>query len=105
MHALSECDSPDEVAFTRIQAAGEPVVMRSLVSSWPSVTAARRGELAGYLSALATDEKVPMLRANASEHGRLHYNPSTDGPNFNRELISIKNFFTEFERQTLRAVA
>ena len=100
MRALSECNSPDEVEFAKIRDAGEPVVMRNVASTWPAVAAARRGELAAYLTALATDEKVPMLRADAGEHGRLHYNPSTDGPNFNRELVSINDFFTEFERQT-----
>ncbi|GAC1574100.1 MAG: hypothetical protein NVS3B5_04180 [Sphingomicrobium sp.] len=100
MRTLSECNSPDEVEFAKIRDAGEPVVMRGIASTWPAVTAARRGELADYLTALATDEKVAMLRADASEHGRLHYNPSTDGPNFNRELVSIKDFFTEFEQQT-----
>jgi hypothetical protein len=99
MHALSECQSLDGAAFAKIREAGEPVVIRGLVSDWPVVAAAGRGELGGYLSALATDEHVPLVRARAAEGGQLHYTPSIEGPNFGREPVSIPGFFVELERQ------
>jgi hypothetical protein len=99
MHALSESQSPDAAAFAKIREAGEPLVMRGLVSDWPVVAAAQRGELGAYLSALATDEQVPMVRAQAQEQGRLHYTPTIERPNFDREPVSIPGFFAELERQ------
>ncbi|WP_425230846.1 cupin-like domain-containing protein [Sphingomonas sp.] len=95
MHALDECRSLDAAAFAAIREAGEPVVLRGLVADWPVVTAAGRGELGGYLSGLATGEPVPMVRAKADEHGRLHYAETMQGPNFVREPGSIAGFFAE----------
>lgn len=99
MQALSECQSPDGAAFAKIREAGEPVVLRGLVSDWPVVVAAERGDLGDYLSALATDEPVPMVRAPAGEQGRLHYAPTFERPNFDREPVSIPGFFAELDRQ------
>jgi len=99
MHALSESQSLDSAAFAKLREAGEPVVIRGLVSHWPVVAAAKRGELSGYLSGMATDEPVPMARARASEHGRLHYTPTMERPNFDRQPVSIAGFFTELDRQ------
>lgn len=99
MHALRDCQSTDPAAFADIRAAGEPVVLRGLVANWPVAKAAQCGELGAYLSALATDERVAMIRASASEHGRLHYAASIERPNFDREPVTIAGFFAEFERQ------
>ncbi|THD38230.1 MAG: cupin-like domain-containing protein [Sphingomonas sp.] len=100
MHALRESHGTDPETFAKIREAGEPVVLRGLVADWPVVAAAKRGELGAYLSGLATDEPVPMVRAPAGEHGRLHYAPSIERPNFEREPVTIAGFFAEFERQT-----
>ncbi len=99
MHALPERDSPDAAAFAAIREAAEPVVLRGLVADWPVVLAAKRGELGGYLSAMATDAQVPMVRAKAGEAGRLHYTPTIERPNFEREPTTIAGFFVELERQ------
>ncbi len=99
MHALTECQSPDSAAFAAIREAAEPVVLRGLVSQWPVVAAAMRGDLGGYMSAMATDESVAMVRAPAGEQGRLHYAATIERPNFDREPVSIAGFFAELGRQ------
>ena len=99
MNPLPECDSPDDGAFARLREASEPVVLRGLVSGWPVVAAAKDERLGAYLSGLATDESVPMVRARADERGRLHYTPTIQRPNFEREPVSIRGFFAELARQ------
>jgi hypothetical protein len=100
MHALSECQSPDGTAFAKIRESAEPVVLRGLVANWPVVAAATHDDLGGYLSAMATDAQVPMVRAKAGEQGRLHYAPTIERPNFDREPVTIVGFFAELERQS-----
>ena len=95
MQALPEFHMPDQSAFADARAGGAPFVMRGQVSHWPVVAAATRGELGAYLSALATDALVPMLRAPAKEQGKLHYTAALDRPNFTREPVSIAGFFAE----------
>ena len=99
MHPLPERPSPDAAAFAEIRKAAEPVVLRGLTSNWPVVAAAMRGALGAYLSGMATDEPVPMVRAAAGEHGRFHYSAAIDRPNFVREPVSVAGFFAELERQ------
>jgi hypothetical protein len=103
MRAIAECQSPEKAAFALIRQAGEPVVMRGLVTDWPVVEAARAGTFAEWLSARASHEQVPMVRAAANEGGRLHYAPALDRPNFEREAISIAGFLAEVARQAGRA--
>jgi hypothetical protein len=99
MHLLPECHCPDGEAFARLREASEPVVLRGLVSDWPVVAAAKADRLGAYLSGLATDEPVAMVRAPADERGRLHYAPTIERPNFDREPVSIRGFFAELARQ------
>ena len=103
MQALSEARISDDASFAEIRATGEPVVLRGLVTHWPVVEAAARGALGAYLSALATDAPVPMLRAEAREQGRLHYIATFERPNFVREPVSISGFFDEVARQEASA--
>jgi hypothetical protein len=100
MHALAEIQSPDSAAFAKIRETAEPVVLRGLVSNWPVAAAGMRGDLGGYLSAMATDAQVPMVRAKADEQGRLHYAATIERPNFDREPVAIAGFFAELERQS-----
>lgn len=100
MRTLPECRSPDRAAFLDIREAAEPVVLRGLAAHWPVVAAAGRGELGHYLCALATDDRVPMVRAPGDAQGRLHYSAAIDRPNFVREPVSIAGFFVELARQT-----
>ena len=99
MRALAECQSIDAAGFAGIREGGEPVVLRGLAADWPVVGAGKRGELGAYLSAMATDEPVAMVRAPASAAGRLHYADGLDRPNFEREPVSIAGFFAELARQ------
>ena len=103
MQALPEREVSHGAAFAAVREAGEPVVLRGLVSAWPVVAAAERDDLGGYLSALATDEHVPMVRAPADANGLLHYAPTLERPNFVREPISIAGFFAELARQKAAA--
>jgi hypothetical protein len=100
MRALAEIQSPDDAAFAKIREAAEPVVLRDLVANWPVVAAATRDDLGAYLSAMASDAQVPMVRAKAGEHGRLHYAASIERPNFDREPVTIAGFFAELDRQS-----
>jgi len=100
MHALPERQAPDDGEFAAIRQAAEPVVLRGAAADWPAVAAANRGALGQYLSDIATGDVVPMVRASASEAGRLHYAPTVARPNFDREPITIAGFFTEIERQS-----
>jgi hypothetical protein len=100
MQALPECPSPDSAGFAKIRETAEPVVLRGLVADWPVVAAAMRDDLGGYLSAMATDAQVPMVRAPAGEQGRLHYATSIERPNFDREPVTIAGFFAELNRQS-----
>jgi len=100
MYALPECPSPDSAGFAKIRETAEPVVLRGLVADWPVVAAAMRDDLGGYLSAMATDAQVPMVRAPAGEQGRLHYAASIERPNFDREPVTIAGFFAELKRQS-----
>jgi len=103
MHALPECQSPESAVFAKIREAAEPVVLRGLVAKWPVVAAATRDDLGGYLSAMATDAQVPMVRAPAGEQGRLHYTATIERPNFDREPVTIAGFFAELDRQSSAA--
>ena len=99
MQELAEIVAPTPDVFTAILTAGEPVVIRGLARDWPVVTAARDGGLADYLRAMATAAVVPMVRAAATEDGRLHYAHTLDRPNFIRESVSIAGFLDEVARQ------
>ena len=100
MYAIAEIQCPDGAVFAKIREAAEPIVLRGLVSNWPIVVAAIRDDLGAYLSAMATDTQVPMVRAKAGEQGRLHYAPTIERPNFDREPVTIAGFFAELERQS-----
>ena len=99
MRAIAECPPPDEAAFALIRQVAEPVVIRGLVADWPVVAAARAGTFADWLAARASDDRVPMIRAAATERGRLHYAAGLDRPNFDREPVTIAGFFAEAARQ------
>ncbi|QDZ07391.1 cupin-like domain-containing protein [Sphingomonas panacisoli] len=99
MQPVAERPLPDAAAFAAISDAGEPVVMRGLVADWPVVVSAQRGELANYLTAMANDVQLAMVRSPASEEGRLHYSAAVDRPNFNREPASIADFFAALDQQ------
>lgn len=103
MRAIAECPPLDEAAFALIRQAAEPVVMRGLVADWPVVAAARANSFADWLSARASDDRVPMIRAAATEGGRLHYAAALDRPNFEREPVTIAGFFAEAARQAGRS--
>jgi hypothetical protein len=100
MQALPECQSADGTAFAEIREAAEPVVLRGLVANWPVVAAATRDDLGDYLSAMAADAQIPMVRAKAGEQGRLHYAATIERPNFEREPVTIAGFFAELDRQS-----
>jgi hypothetical protein len=103
MPALPELPLPDAAAFAEIRERAEPVVLRGLVADWPIVAAARSGELGEWMSARATQESLPMVRAPAAEYGRLHYRAALDRPNFEREPATIAGFFADVERQNGQA--
>lgn len=100
MQALPERQSADGTAFAEIREAAKPVVLRGLVSGWLVVAAATQENLGAYLSAMATDAQIPMVRAKAGEQGRLHYAATIERPNFDREPVTIADFFAELDRQS-----
>ncbi|MET3666769.1 hypothetical protein ABIC66_003396 [Caulobacter sp. 1776] len=64
--------------------AARPVVFRGLVSHWPAVEAARRGDeaLFDYLARFDRQEPVGTLIAPPEAGGRFFYNDALDGFNF-----------------------
>ena len=102
MQALPDYSAVDAAALAAIRTRGEPAVLRGLVADWPVVAAAKAGTLGDYLSAMASDQPVAMVRAPARAEGRLHYDAALTRPNFDREPATIAQFFAEAARQAAR---
>lgn len=93
MRALPEQRGVTPAMFAReIRPAARPVVMRGVVADWPVVRAAQAGELAEYLSGMATATPVQHVRAAPETEGMLHYEDALRGPNFTRAAAPIADF-------------
>lgn len=78
----------------------EPVVLRGVVSDWPSVRAARESTTSAtaYLRRFYAGMPVTVLSAPAEQRGRLFYNDDLTGFNFKRGKAPLDWVFDELER-------
>lgn len=97
MHNLTEPRdatgaSPDEFKAL-IAEHYEPVVMHGLAKDWPLVSAAAESPQAvtRYLKQFDTGKPLPMLVAPATTGGRLFYNESFDGFNFESQAATLSS--------------
>ncbi|RDE05663.1 cupin-like domain-containing protein [Sphingomonas aracearum] len=105
MEALPEQNEVDAEAFRAIRDTANPVVLRGLVRHWPAVSAALEGQLTRYLGTMATDVPVPVVRAAPEVKGRLHYEASLRGPNFQRTPATLRSFLAELDRGGMDTLA
>ena len=82
-----------------------PVILRGLVSEWPSVQAANKSAInvLGYLEKFSTDEPWTVFRGEPEIDGRVFYNADFTGFNYKvlgrtfKELISdLKQCFSQW---------
>lgn len=72
--------------------AGQPVVLRQLVSHWPAVVAAKQGplEAATYLSRFDRENPVETIFGDPRIKGQFFYNDEISGLNFARRNVPLK---------------
>ena len=90
--AIPEFPVADADAIRReVFAGGTPVVLRGLVSHWPSVAHAQRSgyELIAYLRRLDNGQAVEAIMTPPEAHGRIFYNDSFTGFNFVRNRLPV----------------
>ncbi len=96
--AIAECAVVDVQTFhDQIRAANKPVVMRGLVSEWPSVAAGRDGDRAmiDYLKKCGTAKPVAAIAAPPSEKGRFFYTPDLAAFNFIKAQGHLAQFLDD----------
>jgi len=101
---IREFTNPDpEVIRREIIASETPVVLRGLVSTWPSVEAGRRSAraLVDYLRPLDSGHPVDAIMTAPEVAGRVFYNEDMSGFNFVRNRLPI----TAVAEQVLRYTA
>lgn len=82
--------SPDEFKAL-IAERHEPVVLRGIAKDWPIVNAAAESPaaVASYLKQFDDGKPLPMVVAPAETGGRMFYNESYDGFNFDQEQDTL----------------
>lgn len=83
-----------EANLSSLREKGEPVVVRSLLASWPIVKAAIGGtdELLSQLAANASGALLTYSAADPSEQGRFHYTRDAQELNFTRHETTLREF-------------
>jgi hypothetical protein len=102
MRAIAEHEGVDRERFERvIVPAGEPAVLRGLVSDWPIVGAARHGAepLAELLRGAAADEPFEAWFGGPEIGGRFGYNDDFSGFNHERRLATVDQLLDLLLRQ------
>jgi hypothetical protein len=102
MRAIAEHEGVDRERFERvIVPAGEPAVLRGLVSGWPIVAAARQGAepLAELLRGTAADEPFEAWFGGPEIGGRFGYNDDFSGFNHERRLATVDQLLDLLLRQ------
>ncbi len=95
---IHEYDGVDFRTFhEEIRPATQPVVLRGLVSHWPSVAAGQRGdgEMIAYLNTCGTTRPVSAIAAPPSEKGRFFYTPDLSGFNFIKAQGHLSQFLQD----------
>ncbi|MFT4076812.1 MAG: cupin-like domain-containing protein [Asticcacaulis sp.] len=80
-----------EVFARQILPAGEPVIMRGLVTHWPAVRRGMDGvdSTVQYLKAMDTGQPTTVLEANNATQGRFAYGADMHDFNFNKRFKTI----------------
>ena len=90
--AIRELETRDTERIRReVLCGAEPVVLRGLVSDWPSVAAGRASAAAllGYLRGLDSGAPVDAIMTAPEEHGRIFYRDDLNGFNFVRNRLPL----------------
>jgi hypothetical protein len=79
----------------------EPIVFRQLAKHWDIVQAGKKSPkaVADYLKRFDQGIKLPLVVLPSSAGGRMFYNDTYDGLNFNREDSTISNVLDRLLRQ------
>lgn len=99
--ALPEIEgSLEAVRFAELRKALKPCVIRGLVSHWPLVAAAQRGdeEIVSYLTREPATRPVGAIAAPPSEKGRFFYNGNVTGFNFHFGRGRLEVFLSDLLR-------
>jgi len=93
IEGLSPGDIPPDIL-----AAAEPVLMKGLVSAWPSVAAAREGtaSLLDYLRGRGRNQDVLAFRGLPGMRGRYFYNDDFSGFNFEKITTTLESLLDYF---------
>lgn len=85
---IAEAESGD---FDKIVEAGQPAILRGLVSDWPAVktAAASPEEFRSYLLQFDNNMAVEAYVAPPEAEGRFFYSPKMDGFNFERGYMRL----------------
>ena len=83
--------------FQEIRAAAEPAVLKALVAGWPIL---RSGDVAAYLRGLAIPRPIQFMRAAPDIEGRMHYGPTVNTRNFERDEASLAGFLDALAAET-----
>jgi hypothetical protein len=76
----------------------EPLVLRGLVSDWPSVREGIRGKVAivSYLRDFCRNQEVMVFRGAPEINGRFFYNEDLSGFNFEKTSAMLESLLTRF---------
>lgn len=102
MRAIAEYHRVDRRRFEHdIVPKGEPAVLRSLVSDWPVVKAAKQSEeqLAAYLRGAATHDPFEAWFGLPEIEGRFGYDADFSGFNHDRRLATVDQLLDLLSRQ------
>ncbi len=75
----------------QVMPAGQPAILKGLVSDWPAVVAARTSDetLAGYLARLDAGKPLTILTGGPEIGGRFFYTDDMGGLNFRRRQTTL----------------
>lgn len=91
MRHIREIDPPSAERFLNdIVPAGEPVVMRGLVSEWPWVSLGPKSLLKSVAEA-SLEKPVQTFSAHDRTNGRYFYDETLRGLNFERDSITLRS--------------
>ncbi|MEM8500268.1 MAG: cupin-like domain-containing protein [Pseudomonadota bacterium] len=89
--------TPNAIPFD-VQHSSTPLVLKRLVSDWPSVQAAAQGSeiLLDYLEEFSVNKHVLAFRGSADSAGRIFYKEDLSGFNFDRITTTLEALFAKW---------
>ena len=94
--AVEQCRgvAAEEIA-ARIADRSTPLLFKGAVAHWPMVKAANAGKLADYLMPFDQGQPIVVFRAPAEAQGRIFYDDTMSGFNFQRSSGTLQNTLHE----------